>query len=82
MLGAIVPRIFLTEASQIHAVGFQEPSGSYFRLVVAMDACAMHINAETPLLEVTRTDAARYLIQLGLKEFAKSRPAPKRLLTS
>ncbi|MDB5669633.1 MAG: hypothetical protein JWO25_592 [Alphaproteobacteria bacterium] len=44
-------------------------------LVDRVDACAERLQAETPLLEVTRTDALRYLIQIGLAEF--ERPAKR-----
>ena len=40
-------------------------------LLARIDACAERLQAETPLLEVTRTDALRYLIQLGLAEVEK-----------
>lgn len=40
-------------------------------LVEKVDACATRLQGDTPLLEVTRTDALRYLIQLGLAEFEK-----------
>jgi hypothetical protein len=33
-----------------------------------VDACAERLQREMPLLEVTRTDALRYLIQVGLGE--------------
>lgn len=41
------------------------------QLVQKVDGCASRLQEETPLLEVTRTDALRYLIQLGLAEFDK-----------
>ena len=49
-------------------------------LIAAVDACAERLQSETPLLEVTRTDALRYLIQIGLAEFdkPKKRAAKKR----
>jgi hypothetical protein len=47
-------------------------------LIAEVDACAERLQAETPLLEVTRTDALRYLIQLGLADFARPKPRPKR----
>jgi hypothetical protein len=43
-------------------------------LLDQVDGCAERLQAETPLLEVTRTDALRYLIQVGLAEFSKKRP--------
>ncbi|GAA4722917.1 hypothetical protein GCM10023325_20450 [Sphingomonas lutea] len=36
----------------------------------AVDECAADLQDQTPLLEVTRTDALRYLIQRGLADFA------------
>ena len=42
-------------------------------LIAEVDACAERLQAETPLLEVNRTDALRYLIQLGLIEYAKGK---------
>jgi predicted transcriptional regulator len=48
-------------------------------LLERVDACAEQLQGETPLLEVTRTDALRYLIQIGLAEIdrQKSRPAKR-----
>jgi hypothetical protein len=43
-------------------------------LIQSIDQCARKLQAETPLLEVNRTDALRYLIQLGLAEFEKRKP--------
>ena len=40
-------------------------------LVAQVDACAEGLQQEMPLLEVTRTDALRYLIQVGLAEVEK-----------
>lgn len=40
-------------------------------MLAEIDACASALTEETPLLEVTRTDAVRYLIQLGLQEFSR-----------
>ena len=40
-------------------------------LLAEVDACAERLQADTPLLEVNRTDALRYLIQLGLIETAR-----------
>jgi predicted transcriptional regulator len=40
-------------------------------LLGRVDACAERLQAETPLLEVTRTDALRYLIQLGLADYER-----------
>ena len=42
-------------------------------MVAQVDACAERLQRETPLLEVTRTDALRYLIQLGLAEAEKKK---------
>lgn len=36
------------------------------QLMRDVDAVAQQLQADTPLLDVTRTDALRYLIQLGL----------------
>ena len=36
-----------------------------------IEACAQSLQADTPLLQINRTDAVRYLIQLGLIEFEK-----------
>lgn len=47
-------------------------------LIAEVDACAERLQAETPLLEVNRTDALRYLIQLGLIELSKPRTNRKR----
>jgi hypothetical protein len=38
-----------------------------------IDRCAKRLQQETPLLQVTRTDAVRYLIQTALVEFWRSR---------
>jgi metal-responsive CopG/Arc/MetJ family transcriptional regulator len=38
-----------------------------------IDQCADKLQEETPLLQVTRTDAVRYLIQTALEEFWKQR---------
>ena len=40
-------------------------------LLARVDACAERLQRETPLLEVTRTDALRYVIQIGLAEAEK-----------
>lgn len=45
-------------------------------LIAQVDACARRLQAETPLLEVTRTDALRYLIQVGLAEFDRPKQRP------
>ncbi len=42
------------------------------RIIEGVDACAASLQQQVPLLEVTRTDALRHLIQLGLADFAKS----------
>ena len=47
-------------------------------LIGQVDACADHLQSDTPLLEVTRTDALRYLIQLGLAEFERKKQRPSR----
>lgn len=41
------------------------------RILEQIDQCASKLQDEMPLLQVTRTDAIRYLIQVGLAEFAK-----------
>jgi len=38
----------------------------------AVDQCAAKLQKEVPLLQVTRTDAVRYLIQLGVEEFERA----------
>jgi hypothetical protein len=43
-------------------------------LIAQVDRCTQRLQDETPLLEVTRTDTLRYLIQLGLAEAAKKKP--------
>lgn len=45
------------------------------KIIGEVDACAARLQEQVPLLEVTRTDALRYLIQLGLADFAKSNTA-------
>lgn len=48
-------------------------------LIERVDSCADRLQRQTPLLEVTRTDALRYLIQTGLAEFDREdRRAEKR----
>ena len=47
-------------------------------LVEKVDACAAQLQSETPLLEVTRTDALRYLIQVGLAEYGKQKGRAKK----
>ena len=53
----------------MQAVSLRLPAG----LIDRVDACADRLQRETPLLEVTRTDALRYLIQTGLAEFDKQK---------
>ena len=53
----------------MQAVSLRLPEG----LIDRVDACADQLQEETPLLEVTRTDALRYLIQVGLAEFDKQK---------
>ena len=36
-----------------------------------VDACAVKLEQETPLFQITRTDAIRYLLDKGLAAFAK-----------
>jgi predicted transcriptional regulator len=45
-------------------------------LVGRVDACAERLQSDMPLLEVTRTDALRYLIQVGLAEFDRQKDRP------
>jgi hypothetical protein len=47
-------------------------------LIDRVDACADQLQRDTPLLEVTRTDALRYLIQTGLAEFDRHNKRPAR----
>lgn len=47
-------------------------------LIAEVDACAERLQAETPLLEVNRTDALRYLIQLGLIEFGRGKKGKRK----
>ena len=47
-------------------------------LIAEVDACADQLQQDMPLLEVTRTDALRYLIQTGLAEFGRQRRRPAR----
>ena len=47
-------------------------------LIAEVDACADQLQQDTPLLEVTRTDALRYLIQIGLAEHGRQRQRPRR----
>jgi hypothetical protein len=53
----------------MQAISLRLPDG----LIDRVDSCAEQLQEETPLLEVTRTDALRYLIQIGLAEFDKQR---------
>lgn len=41
-------------------------------LLDAVDQCAAKLQKEVPLLQVTRTDALRYLIQLGVERFERA----------
>ncbi len=43
------------------------------KIIEGVDAFAASLQEQVPLLEVTRTDALRHLIQLGLADFAKSK---------
>jgi metal-responsive CopG/Arc/MetJ family transcriptional regulator len=40
-------------------------------LLAEVDECARTLQEETPLFEINRTDALRYLIQLGLAQFER-----------
>ena len=40
-------------------------------LLSRIDDCTLQLQRELPLLQVTRTDAVRYLLQSGLERFAK-----------
>ena len=44
----------------------------------AVDQCAAKLQKEVPLLQVTRTDAVRYLIQLGAEEFERASKKKRR----
>jgi hypothetical protein len=44
----------------------------------AVDQCAAQLQKEVPLLQVTRTDAVRYLIQLGVEEFERASKKKRR----
>ena len=37
-------------------------------VIAEVDACVLRLRSQVPLLEVSRTDAIRYLLQLGLEE--------------
>ena len=52
----------------MQAVSFRLPED----VMEGVDQCAAKLQEQIPLLEVTRTDALRHLIQLGLAAFAKS----------
>ena len=56
----------------MQAVSLRLPGG----LIDRVDACADQLQRDTPLLEVTRTDALRYLIQIGLAEVDKQNKRP------
>ena len=47
-------------------------------LLDAVDQCAAKLQKEVPLLQVTRTDAVRYLIQLGVEEFERASKKARR----
>ena len=55
----------------MQAVSLRLPEG----IIDGVDQCAAQLQEQMPLLEVTRTDALRHLIQLGLADFAKSQGA-------
>ena len=42
-------------------------------MIDEIDRCAERLQEETPLLQVTRTDAVRYLLQTALEEFWRRR---------
>jgi len=42
-------------------------------MIDEIDRCAARLQEETPLLQVTRTDAIRYLLQTALEEFWRRR---------
>ena len=58
----------------MQAVSLRLPDG----MIGEVDACAAQLQKDTPLLEVTRTDALRYLIQLGLAEYGKQQQRGRR----
>ena len=47
-------------------------------LLGQVDDCAKALEEEAPLLQVTRTDAVRYLIQIGLEQFSKRKKGKSR----
>ncbi len=47
-------------------------------LLDAVDQCADKLRKDVPLLQVTRTDAVRYLIQLGVEEFERAQKKKRR----
>ena len=47
-------------------------------MVEEVDECAEAIQKDAPLLQVTRTDAIRYLIQTGLDELDRRREKRRR----
>ena len=42
-------------------------------MIEQIDACAEKLQDESPLLQVTRTDAVRYLLHTSLEDFWKKR---------
>jgi hypothetical protein len=54
----------------MQAVSLRLPEG----IIEGVDECAAKLQEQIPLLEVTRTDALRHLIQLGLAEFSRVNP--------
>ena len=48
------------------------------KLLDAVDQCAEKLQKEVPLLQVTRTDALRYLIQLSVEEFDRASKKKRR----
>ena len=47
-------------------------------LLGAVYQCAEDLQKQVPLLQVTRTDAVRYLIQMGVEEFERAKKKTKR----
>jgi hypothetical protein len=51
----------------METVSIRLPAG----MLEEIDRCTRRLKDDTPLLDVTRTDAIRFLIQVGLREVAK-----------
>ena len=55
------------KSSALRTVSVRLPS----ELLQRIDDCTADLRRELPLLEVTRTDAIRFLLQSGLERYAK-----------